>query len=77
MHVILQDFNFFLDQQPVSASASSRLLAEPEKRKRGMHMRFVLFNLKLVVESTVFRFRREFHVLLFRAPQESDSLAGG
>lgn len=32
---MVQDFNFFLDQQPVSVSASNRLLAEPEKRKRG------------------------------------------
>lgn len=30
-----QDFNYFLDNQPVSASASSRLLAEPQKPKRG------------------------------------------
>lgn len=30
-----QEINFFLDQQPLSTQASSRLLAEPEKRKRG------------------------------------------
>jgi hypothetical protein len=57
MHSILQDFNFFLDQQPVSASPSSRLLAEPEKRKRGMRRHTPLSQLD-GVSCTLFFFAR-------------------
>lgn len=84
VHDALQDFNFFLDQQPVSASASSRLLAEPEKRKRGLQwarlsaLCWLSLRFKYHCQTVqAMPNKVHSHLLLCRAAQESDALARG